>query len=296
MIGITLRQLEAFVAAARHGNVTRAAQDLCLSQPAASQALADLETQLGEKLFDRRGRRLLLNASGRALLPLAVDVLTRAIELRQLFASGGEFGGELHIGASSTVGSYLMPVLMGRFVTSHPGVRATLEVANSDAIVRALLRFEVDVGFSEGSCLHDDIEALPWRMDSLVVLAAADHPLARRTRVDLDELVGEAWILRERGSGTREAFERATSGRLGGVRVLLELGHTEAVKQAVAAGLGLGCLSRLAVERELRHGELKALPVTGLRLERRLTILVHRRRYRSRVLDELLRFCSETAT
>jgi DNA-binding transcriptional LysR family regulator len=293
VIGISLRQLEAFVAAARRGNVTRAAQDLCLSQPAASQALADLETQLGEKLFDRRGRRLHLNASGRALLPLAADVLDRARDLRERFRAGGALSGELRVGASSTVGSYLLPVLMGRFVAAHPSLRATLEVANSAAIVQALLRYEIDVGFSEGGCRHEDVEALPWRADALVVVASADHPLALRSRVALRALEGEAWILRERGSGTRDTFEQALAGRLPAPRVLLELGHTEAVKQAVAAGLGLGCLSRLAVERELRRGELKALPVADLPLARQLSILIHRRRHRSRALKELLRVACE---
>lgn len=297
MIGITLRQMEAFVAVARCGTVTRAGGEVHLSQPALSQAIFELETHLDERLFDRRGRRLHLNESGRALLPLALELVQRSREIEDAFRTNDSpLFGRVRIGASSTIGNYLIPGLVGRFVERYPGFGVSLGVANSETIVCDLLAFSVDIGFSEGGCLHNDIEASAWRRDTLAVFCSPAHPLARKRSVAPRELQQARWILREPGSGTRDAFERAIAGRLASIRSSMELGQSESVKRAVAAGLGIGCLSTLAIEREVRGKELRIIPTPFLDLERYFYLLVHRAKYRSRAFRELLAFCKGYAS
>lgn len=293
-MAITLRQLEIFSATAGSGNLTRAAEHIGLSQSAASMALAELERQFSEPVFDRVGKRLVLNERGRALLPLAQEVLARVREIGDRFgATGDSLAGELRIGASSTVGNYLIPRLLGELVQAHPELKLTLDVVNTGQVIAGMAVFRYDVGFIEGPCRHPELEVIPWRADALAVFAAAGHPLVGRRPVTAADLRAAPWILREPGSGSREVFEQAVVDRLGPLQVFLELGHSEAIKQAVEAGLGLGCLSVLTLERSLQAGALAILPTPFLDLSRTLSILVHRRKYRTSVLRAFLAFCRD---
>ncbi len=291
-MAITLRQLDIFAATAASGNLTRAAGRIGLSQSAASMALAELERQFSEPLFDRVGKRLVLNERGRALLPRTQEVLERVREIGDLFGSEtGRLAGALRIGASSTIGNYLIPRLLGKLAGSHPELTLHLDVVNTEQVISGMAAFAYDIGFVEGPCRRPELETIPWREDRLAVFAAADHPLAARAALTPADLAGERWILREPGSGTREVFERAVAGRLALLDVLLELGHSEAIKQAVEAGLGLGCLSLLTLSRALEVGALKLLPTPFLDLSRTLNILIHRDKYRTAVLRAFLDYC-----
>ena len=158
-MNITMRQLEIFTAIATYGNVTRAASELLLSQSAASMALAELENQLGQKLFSRNGKKLVLNEAGRALMPKAAELLERLAEIGELFNSGSSrFAGSIRVGASSTIGNYLIPQYLGRFVDKHPAVDIILEVGNTDQIINSLLDYKIDIGYIEGICNHKLIE------------------------------------------------------------------------------------------------------------------------------------------
>lgn len=293
MLRISLRQVEAFVAVARTGTVTRAADEVGITQSALSQALADFEAHLGTQVFDRPGRRLVLNGHGRHLLPLAADLLERARELEGRFTTDGAAAVHLHLGASLTVGNYLMPGLIAAFQARHPGSRLDLMVANTRQVVEAVARFDIDLGFIEGPCLHPDILAKPWRRDVLAIYAAPAHPLVRQRRVTVEDLRAARWILREPGSGTREVVEHALLAEVGPVEVVLELGGTEAIKRAVAAGLGVACLPVVTTEEEVRAGSLVRLDVPFLRLERMLLILTHRQKYQTEGVRQLLDQCLE---
>jgi len=295
-MAITLRQLDIFAAIAASGNLTRAAQRLGLSQSAASMALGELERQFSELLFDRVGKRLLLNERGRALLPRAQEVLARVQEIGNLFgAAEGRLAGELRLGASSTIGNYLIPHLLGRLAGSHPELKLHLDVVNTEQVIAGMLDFTYDIGFVEGPCRRTELETIPWRDDELVVFAAAGHPLARRKQLTPADLVSAPWILREPGSGTRDVFDSAVAGKLATRNVFLELGHSEAIKQAVEAGLGIGCLSRRTLERALAVGALVILPTPFLDLRRTLSLLIHRDKYRTAVLRAFLEYCRPTA-
>ena len=278
---ITLRQLEIFLATARVEHVTAAASAVHLSQSAVSAALAELAERLGGPLFERSGRRLVLNERGRRLAGDAADLLQRAEALMRRYTTDETLTGGLRIGASSTIGMYLLPDLIGSFLAEHPGVQVDLEIANTEAIEARLLARQLDIGFIEGPSRSAETAATSWRDDELVVFAAAGHPLCKRRRLGLADLTGERWVMREPGSGTRSVFEGALREHDLQVLSSVTFGHSEAVKQGVRAGLGIGCLSSLALRRELAAGEFVALRVQGLDLRRRLWQIVRRGAYTS---------------
>lgn len=289
-MNITLRQLEVFCAIARRSNVSRAAEDVAVSQSAASMALAELERQLGVKLFDRLGKKLVLNSNGQTLFPMATDLLARAEEVSTLFSSGTAGGGDLVVGASSTIGNYLMPGLLGEFSAAFPDIHVSLQVGNTEQIIASLRDCEIDVGFIEGLCSDQHIESLKWRSDELIVVADPGHPLAGKDAVTRRDLQAADWILRERGSGTREIFERAIAGEIPNLNVRYELGQTEAVKQAVKNHLGISCVSRLTVQDELKGGSLVALPVSWLTLHRDLYLLLRKGKYLTESMKRFIDF------
>ncbi|MBP7179117.1 MAG: LysR family transcriptional regulator [Moraxellaceae bacterium] len=290
---ITLKQLEVFIAVAQSGSVTRAADSLNITQSATSMSLADFETQLGRKLFDRVGKRLQLNDSGRLLLPKALDAIARISEIEAMAASDAPLIGQLRIGASLTIGNYMLPGLIGSFMRDHAGAHVTLDVANTRHVIHALEQFQIDIGFIEGFCHEPDIEVIPWCRDELVVFAAANHPLATQQTVTSADLADADWILREPGSGTREIFDNAVLGRLPRIKLLMEFSHTEALKRAVETGIGIGCASRRTLDEALINGSVVVLPTPFLDLERQLFLLIHRQKYRTQGLEAFLTHCRQ---
>ncbi|MDQ0011447.1 DNA-binding transcriptional LysR family regulator [Luteibacter jiangsuensis] len=285
---ISPRQLEVFVAVATTGSVRVAADRLFLSQPAASMALAELERQIGLPLFARERGRLRLNDRGRELLPLARELLERHAEFgRRAQGTITELAGEIGIGASNTVGNYLVGDLLGGFAAAHPGVSLRLGVANTARIAQGVLDHEFDIGCVEGPVAHPSLEVRPWREDRLVVCARPEHALARKKRLRREDFAGERWVLRERGSATRALSERALAELPEGSTVL-ELDQSEAIKQAVIAGLGIACLPEVAVGDAVRAGRIAMLPTPFLDLRRTLSVLLHRQRYRGAVLEAFL--------
>lgn len=287
MIAISPRQLEVFAAIVAAGSVRAAAEQLGLSQPAASMALAELERLLGVPLFDRHQQRLRLNEHGRALLPRAREIVERLRDLADVAATTVA-AGTLAVGASNTIGNYLVGDLLGAFVAAQPGVKVALRVANSEEILAGVLDFDLDVGCIEGPLVHDDVERIEWRRDALKVCVRADHPLARRKRLRADDLRGQRWILREAGSATRALIERASRDAIGPLDVTLELGQSEAIKQAVIAGLGIACLPEVALADAVAAGRLVALHTPFLALDRSLALLLHRARWRGPRLHAFL--------
>ncbi len=263
----TLRQLEVFVAVAQQESVSRAAEGLSLSQSATSTSLGELERQFDCKLFDRAGKRLTLNALGRQLLPQAVALLDRGEEIENLLNGKTAFG-SLDLGATLTIGNYLATLLIGAFMQRQPDCRVRLHVHNTAQVVQQVAHYELDLGLIEGDCRHPDIEVQPWMEDELVVFCAPQHPLARRGGADLERLTREAWILREQGSGTRLTFDQAMRHHPRPLNIRLELEHTEAIKRAVESGLGIGCISRLALRDAFRRGSLVPVETPGLDLRR----------------------------
>jgi DNA-binding transcriptional LysR family regulator len=286
----TLRQLEVFLAVARGESVGKAAKELAMSQSAVSGALADLERQFDIQLFDRIGKRLQLSGLGRALRSRAQALQAQARELEEAFESRQEIG-ELRVGATLTIGNYVAVPLMARFMREHPGARVALEVANTAEIARRVRNFEIDVGLVEGELQDPELEVSRWCDDELVVFCAPKHPFAKKKALTDAELLQASWIVREQGSGTRQAFEHALYGILPELTIALELQHTEAIKSAVEAGLGVGCVSRIALEEAFRHKDLVPCKVPGRDFRRQFYFVLHKQKYRSAGLTHWLELC-----
>jgi DNA-binding transcriptional LysR family regulator len=290
----TLRQLEVFLAVARSESVSRAAAELGMSQSAVSGALSDLERQFDIRLFDRVGKRLQLSPLGHSLRPRGDALHEQALELEQALSGESDIG-VLRVGATLTIGNYVTVPLIARFMREHPGARVTLEVANTAEIARKVINFEIDIGLIEGELHAPDLDVVPWRDDELVVFCAPTHPFAERQTLDDDDLRRAEWIVREPGSGTRQTFEHAMHGILPELCIRLELQHTEAIKSAVATGLGVGCISRLALEQEFRHGMLVPCRVPSRDLRRQFCFVLHERKHRSAAIAAWLELCAGAA-
>ena len=197
---LSLRQLEVFVAIARAGSTRAAAERIARSQSAASSMLADLEQSLGIVVFDRQGRRLVLNENGRSLLPKAQLLLEQAAAIELLFR--GELSAPLRVAASFTIGEYLLPEQVAQWTRLNPRSRVRLQIANTRDVIDAVAGFDADVGFIEGPQTHPDLVVRAWRDDELVIVAAPGHALAGRL-VSERQLSLATWVLREHGSGTR---------------------------------------------------------------------------------------------
>jgi DNA-binding transcriptional LysR family regulator len=288
----TLRQLEVFLAVARSESVSRAAEQLAMSQSAVSSALADLEQQFDLLLFDRIGKRLQLGGLGLSLRPRAEALLEQARALEQGLSNRSEIGA-LRVGATLTIGNYVAVPLMARFMREHPGARVSLDVANTAEIARKVSNFEIDVGLVEGELQEAELEVTRWCDDELVVFCAPSHAFAKRRTLRDDDLRNAAWIVRERGSGTRQAFDLAMHGILPELQIALELQHTEAIKSAVEAGLGVGCVSRIAVEDAFRHGSLVACKALHRDFRRQFYFVLHRHKYRSAGVQRWLELCRQ---
>lgn len=292
---LTLRQLEIFIAVARDQNVSRAADRLALSQSATSAALAELERQFDTQLFDRVGKRIRLNELGRSALPRATELIDRARELEAMLHVQ-DAPGELQVGATLTIGNYLGTLIVSDFMQRHPGSKVTLDVENTAHIIAKVASFELDLGLVEGRCLHPDIDVIPWGDDALEVFAAPHHPLAKKRSLTPADLTMADWIVREPGSGTRETFDLAVAGVLPEVKIKLALAHTEAIKRAVESGLGIGCISRLALREAFRRGSLVRLKAPFLKMERKFSILVHKQKYRTATSRQFINLCHQHMT
>ncbi len=286
---ITLRQIEVFTEVLKSGSTTQASQVLSLSQSAVSAALADLENQLGVQLFDRVGKRLVLNEHGRLLYPRAVGLLEQAGEIEQLFR---EDSGAIRLFASSTIGNYLLPGMIAAYRRDFPALPLELSVGNSQDAIQAVADFRVDIGLIEGPCHEPDIISTPWLEDELVVFAAPDSVLLQQP-VTLASLAAAPWILRERGSGTREIVDYQLLSHLPQFQLGMELGNSEAIKHAVRHGMGISCLSRRVIADLLEAGTLAEVAVPLPRLTRTLYRIHHRQKHLSNALNRFLAYCCE---
>jgi DNA-binding transcriptional LysR family regulator len=289
----TLRQLAVFVAVARHQSVSRAALALSLSQSATSTALGELERLYATQLFDRLGKSLRLNEIGQSLLPQSIELIERAQAIETVLEGRSGFG-HLRIGATLTIGNYLAALIVADFLKRHPESSAALQVHNTATIIDQVAGYDIDLGLIEGDCHHPDLVVEPWVEDELVVFCAPSHPLAAlagKGGATLAELACEHWIVREAGSGTRQTLDRALRQHHLELKVRLELEHTEAIKRAVEFGLGIGCISRLALREAFRRGSLVAIPTPQLDLLRHFNFLWHRRKFQTAGMLEFLALC-----
>ena len=274
---MNFRHLKIFVTVCDMGNMTRAAKSLYLTQPSVSQAISELETYYGVRLFERLNHRLYLTAAGERLRPFALHILNLSEQAHKELADLSQ-GGSIRIGASLTIGAYLLPGLVAGFHLQIPQVEVYTRVDNTNVIEKLILDDQLDLGMVEGPISSPHISEEFFCDDTLVFIASTRHPLARLRKCTVKDLLEQAFIVREEGSGTQSIFEHA----------MLEIGvswkkagvynNNEAIKQAVGENLGLAMVSKIAIAEEVKQGKIVVLDVEGVFLKRKFNLVYHKQK------------------
>jgi len=271
---LNLHLLRIFAAVVEHGGFSRAAGVLRISQPAVSRAVASLERDVGTALLDRIPRGIRLTEAGEVMVAHARAIFgAERAALEELDALRGLERASLHIGASTTIATYLLPALLAEFHRRHPAVALRVTSANTLDVATRLIERAIDIALVEGPVHDERVHVSPWRTDELVIVVGRDHPLLAAPPASAAALSRELFIVREPGSGTREVAEDALRRHRVVPRTTLEMSSTEAIKQTVAAGLGVSILSAAAAADQLALGKLRRLDIPGFHVPRALSRL-----------------------
>ncbi|QKD45737.1 LysR family transcriptional regulator [Alicycliphilus denitrificans] len=304
---LTLRQLQIFVAVARKGSTAAAGADIGLSQSATSAALNELERLLSMQLFDRAGKRLILNNNGRELLPRALALLDSAMQIERLADEHSGAPPSLRIGASTTIGNYVLPIILGQYLAGWYASKsstwhAQMRIGNTAEICAGVASFELDIGLIEGPCHEPELEAKPWLCDQLVVVASprVGEQLTRlpslQSPLPINALREQVWLLREAGSGTRVATDQELLPHLRSYHRSIEMGSSEAIKHAAAEGLGLACLSEWVVADLIGSKRLVRLETALPTMIRQCYLVTHRQKQTTAALGRLVAYLMEGTT
>jgi DNA-binding transcriptional LysR family regulator len=292
---IDFRHLETFCRVAHLRSFSLAAEDLLLTQPTVSGHILSLEQSLSLRLFDRSSREVRLTKAGEVFLEYASKILAFRKDLLNALSEFSQgIRGELSLGASTIPGEYLLPKLMGDFKKEHPYFIISLKIADTKEITEYVLQDRVEFGIIGAKLDHPSLHYEKYVEDEIIVAAPSDHPLSHKRSVNLEELLKEPWIIREEGSGTQIAVEKALRKKGKSLRefnVATEMGSTSSVKEGVKARLGLAFLSKRAAEEEVRQGVFLQIDVEGIEpISRQIYIVSHRGRTLSPMGMEFLRF------
>jgi len=273
---------------------SKAAKALFLTQPAVSFQIQMLEEYYGTRLFDRVSRNITLTEAGHLLLKYANQMSKLQSELeREMQELTGTAKGRLLIGASTTIGEYIVPYLLGAFKKKYPEVELSLEVGNTEDIETKIHDTSLDIGLVEGPISTKDIEREVFLKDQMVLIVSHDHPWAKLEKVSVFELDKYPYISREKGSGTRNETEqhlKKAGFSANNLNVIMELGSTSAIKAAVESGLGISIISRWAAKEKVKLGQLAQLGFKEDNFEREFSIIYHKKKFRTQAADEFLRF------
>ncbi|MCL6591771.1 MAG: LysR family transcriptional regulator [Firmicutes bacterium] len=286
------RNLKIFYEVATKLNMTEAAGNLFMSQPAVSQTIRDLETGYDIRFFDRIGKRLYLTQAGEHFYQYVRRILNLLDECsKTLKEIQGPNQGRLRIGASATIGTYILTGVIGKFRKHYPAVEVAITIENTRMITGMILENKVDFALVEGLVDSEEIKTEPFCDDELVFIVPPDHPWARMGDLDRKLLAQEKLIMREQGSGTREIIESVLRSQGVDYQVGLELGNIEAIKKAVQVGLGISCLSKRCVQQEIEDQRIKIVRFKGLRMMRQFKLIFHQDKYLSNLFRNFIDFC-----
>lgn len=294
-----LRRLEIFAKVAELGSFSRAAESLFLTQPTVSEHVRALEDELGVQLLDRLGRGTTPTRAGTLLLGYAKRMLALGREARQAVDQfQGRMLGELVVGGSTIPGEYVLPALIGQFKRKYPDISLCLLIGGSQMVSGWVEEGRVEVGVVGARPASRSLAAVELMSDELTVVVSREHRWAGRGSVTLAEVQEEPMIVRERGSGSRQALEHALDGvglDLAAFRVVGEMGSTQAIKQGVRAGVGIALISKRAVLDECRANLVCCLPVDGVTIARSFYLVTHRDRSRSPLAQAFVDFVESQA-
>ncbi|MBF0096632.1 MAG: LysR family transcriptional regulator [Magnetococcales bacterium] len=295
-MGFSDNRLRVFHAVAKHLSFTRAAEELDLTQPAITFQIRQLEDHFDTRLFDRHHNRITLTDAGK----VALDYAERILELyheteKSVHEMTGVTRGLIKLGASTTIGEYLLPTILSGYHERYPDVKVRMTVHNTSQVVRKLEDATIDLGMVEGPVVNNNLMVTRCKEDELVVILPPRSPLLQWQEIPLEQLAGVPFVSREEGSGTRavvEAILAATKLPYGRLNLALELGSTEAVKVAVEGGVGFGIVSLTALNKELRLGTLVMRRIQGMHLMRQLNFIYPKQKFRSKAVEAFLHFAS----
>ncbi len=270
-------RLKVFRSICEHLSFRRASEELHLSQPAVTQQIKTLEDELGTRLLDRTGGRVVLTPAGRLLKQRAGEIAELvALTQEELASLNGQHSGMLRAGASTSIAQYVLPRMLGSFKREHPLVKLQVRSGNTEQVVEWLIEGKIAIGLIEGPALRKDVRTEPFMEDELVLLYPANRPWKNRKELTVEDLRGAPFLLRERGSGTRRVLEAALekSGlKMKDLEVAMELDSSEAIISSVESGLGIGFVTRAAVLPRLPLGKIATAPIQGLRIPRNFSLV-----------------------
>ena len=287
---MTYRHFQIFVAVSDSLSMTAAAEQLFISQSAVSQAINALEKYYQVRLFERYSRRLFVTPAGERFYSYAQHILGMYEEIEKTMRGIGQ-NGPLRLGASVTVGAYVLPALVAAFKRLHPKIEIVVSEDNTSVIEGCLLSDKTDIGLVEGDISSDDIITQAFSDDELTLVCGVGHRLAGLATVTADDLEGEDFIIRESGSGTRKTFENVMNAHQIGFKPAWVCNNTDTIKEAVMAGLGISVLPWIAVQNEIAAERLIAKEVAGLSFRRTFTIAYHKDKYLTDPMKEFIAFC-----
>ncbi|MBO0544397.1 LysR family transcriptional regulator [Clostridium botulinum] len=285
------RKLRIFYEVAEKLNMTEVAEKLYISQPAVSQTILELENELGVKLFDRINRRLYLTNEGDIFLNYVRRILNMYDDsIRSLKDINSLKTGKLKIGASTTIGIYILPDIIGKFTKEYKGIDTSIAIENTKLISDMILENSIDFAFVEGPVYNEEIIKENFCNDELVFITSPEHPWSNKDEISIDEIDKEKIIMREMGSGTREVFESYMTANNVNYNIAFELGNTEAIKKAVEAGLGISCISKRCIKNEINNNTLSWTKLKEFEIKRKLILIYHKDKFLSTLLKTFIKF------
>lgn len=284
-----------FTTVAEKKNFSRAAEVLNLTQPAISLQIQTLEDHYGVRLFERSNKRVELTRAGEILYKYAMQILRLHHEAHQSINDlMGLVTGRLLIGASLTVGEYVLPHLLAIFTKTYPEVSVEVFIGNTEEIAEQALSNTIDLGLVEGPINKNRLFITPFMEDEMMLIVPTMHPLADHPYVEVNDLLDETFILREAGSGTRFAMEELLHELNIEPKKVIQLGSTQSIKEAVEAGLGISFISKWTIRKELSLNTLSALRVKDHNLKRQFSILYKENQFQSRAVCEFIQLTTDT--
>lgn len=289
---MTFRHLEIFVKVAETLNMTATAELLFIAQPSVSQSVSELEQHLNTRLFERLGRRLTLTADGDEFLSYARHIVSLGDEAERKMRDR-QRGGSIRIGGSMTVGTTVLNPVVKKFMEEIPGCGVTITVDNTSVLEKMILADKIDIAFAEGNMKSDFISSRVVMDDELLLICSATHRFSGMDYVPAGELAGESFILREEGSGTGELFLSVMSSNNIGYKISGVMNNAEAIKLAVADGIGISVMSELSVRREVKRGELSLSRIEGVNFHRQFSVFHHRNKFMTPAIEKFFELCED---
>lgn len=283
---MNFRKLKIFFETAKCLNMTKVAKSMYISQPSISQAIAELESDLDVKLFDRIGKRLYLTHEGEVYFEYSRRILNLYEEANSTIRSSKEGQkGKIVIGASTTIGIYILPELIKEFNELHKNIEISLIIENTQLIEELIMENKVDIALVEGHIKSDELEILTVGYDELIFIANPGNTIFSKKKITLKDLEDEKFIMREAGSGTREFLENYLINRDCNYDIYMELGDTEAIVRIVETGLGIACVSCKATEERIKEGLIREIKIEDVNISRELYLVYHKDKFISKNLE-----------